>query len=94
MAVIVALVGVAFFFIGVADGTVSGFNIVSWTTVLPGLTAIVLGSRVLANRGQLKAACVLAAALALPGLLYALFMVIAVTSGVRWNRLDGPLDRN
>jgi hypothetical protein len=33
----------------------------------------------------MPAACVLAGALALPGLLYALFMVVAVTSGVRWN---------
>ena len=56
MAVIVALLGAAFFFIGIADGTVSSFNIVLW-------------------------AAVLAAMLTVPGVLYALFLLVAVTSG-------------
>ena len=85
IAIIVALVGVAFFFIGIADGSVSPFNIVLWTVVLAGLAAVVFGSRVLSNKGHLVPACVLAAVLAVAGLLYALFLLVAVTSGVRWN---------
>jgi hypothetical protein len=85
IAVIVALVGVAFFFIGIADGTVSTFNIVLWVGVLAGLTVVVFGSRALASKGHVPAACVLSGALALPGLLYALFLIVAVTNGVRWN---------
>jgi hypothetical protein len=85
VAVIVALLGVAFFVIGIADGTVSSFNIVLWAAVLAGLAAVVFGSRALNRRGQVAAAAVLAAVLAVPGLLYALFLLVAVTSGVRWN---------
>jgi len=85
IAVIVALLGVAFFFIGIADGTVSSFNIVLWAAVLAGLAVVVFGSRALSKRGQVAAAAVLAAVLAVPGVLYALFLLAAVTSGVRWN---------
>jgi len=85
IAIIVALVGVAFFFIGIVDGSVSSFNIVLWIAVLAGLAAVVFGSRALARKGLVPAACVLAGVLAVPGLLYALFLIVAVTSGVRWN---------
>src|SRR5207247_2608749 len=36
IAIVVALVGVAFFLIGIADGSVSSFNIVLWIAVLAG----------------------------------------------------------
>jgi hypothetical protein len=85
IAIIVALIGVAFFFVGLADGSVSSFNIVLWAAVLVGLAVVVFGSRALSKKGHLAAASVLAASLALPGLLYALFLFVAVTSGVRWN---------
>ena len=78
IAVIVALLGVAFFFIGIADGTVSSFNIVLWAAVLAGLAVVVFGSRALSKRGQVAAAAVLAAVLAVPGVLYALFLLAAV----------------
>jgi hypothetical protein len=85
VAILVALIGAAFFFIGLADGSVSSFNIVLWMAVLVGLAAVVFGSRALSKKGHLVAASVLAALLALPGLLYALFLLVAVRSGVRWN---------
>ena len=82
IAVIVALLGVAFFFIGIADGTVSSFNIVLWAAVLAGLAAVVFGSRALTARAGCRGR---SAAGSVPGLLYALFLLVAVTSGVRWN---------
>jgi hypothetical protein len=85
IAAIIALVGWAFFFIGLADGSVSTFIIVLWTAVLAGLTAVVFGSRALASKGHVVAAGVLAGVLVVPGLLYALFLIVALTGGVRWN---------
>jgi hypothetical protein len=56
IAIIVALIGVAFFFIGLADGSVSSFNIALWMAVLAGLAAVVFGSRALSKKGRLVAA--------------------------------------
>jgi hypothetical protein len=85
IAIVVALVGVAFFVIGIADGTVSSFNILLWMALLAGVAAVVFGSWALRRKGHIAPAIVLAAVLAVPGMLYALFLVVAVTSGVRWN---------
>ena len=85
MAVIVAAIGVAFFFIGVADGTVSSFNIVLWIALLGGLAVAVFGSRALQRRGRIGAATAVAAVLAVPALLFGALLVIAVATGVRWN---------
>ena len=81
----VALIFVAFFFIGIADGSVSSFNIVLWLAILGGLAALVVGAHALARSGRMVAATLLAVALALPAVLYGLFVVVAVTSGARWN---------
>jgi hypothetical protein len=81
----VALIVVAFFFIGIADGSVSSFNIVLWIGILAGVALVVFGSRALRARGNAALAIALAAVLAVPALLYGLLLVIAITSGVRWN---------
>lgn len=83
--VIAALIGVAFFFIGLGDGTVSSFNIVLWLALLGGLAVIVFGSRALHSSGQRWPALALAGVLAFPALLFALMMVVAVGTGARWN---------
>ena len=82
---LVGLVAFAFFAIGVADGTVSSFNIVLWLAILAGITAVVFGARALARRENVVAACIVAAALALPAFLFAVFLAVAIVSGVRWN---------
>jgi hypothetical protein len=82
---IAAVIVLAFFVIGVGDGTVSSFNIVLWLAVLVGLAIIIVGSRTLHRRGNTAFACAVAAVLAVPALLYGLILLIAVTSGVRWN---------
>ena len=83
--VVVALIAVVFFFIGVADGTVSTSNIAPWVALLGGLAAIVFGSLRLAYRGYRMAGTLLAGILAVPATLLCLGLVIAMTSGVRWN---------
>jgi ABC-type microcin C transport system permease subunit YejB len=82
---LVALIALAFFAIGIADGTVSSFNIALWLAILAGISAVVFGARSLARRENVVAACVVAAALALPAFLFALLMTVAIVSGVRWN---------
>jgi hypothetical protein len=83
--IMVALVLVFFFLIGIADGSVSSFNIVLWLGMLGGIAALIVGANALARRGQTVLATVIAAVPALPALLYGLFVLVAVMSGARWN---------
>lgn len=83
--VIAAAIAVAFFFIGIADGSVSSFNIALWAALLAGIAVVVLGSRALARHGHRWPAIGLAALLAIPTLLYGLMIVIFMASGTRWN---------
>ena len=83
--VIVALAALAFFFMGVGDGTVSTSNIALWVALLGGLAAIVFGSLRLGDRGYRMAGTLLAGILAVPAMLVGIGLVVAMTSGVRWN---------
>ena len=82
---LVAAVFVAFFFIGLADGSVSSFNAGLWAMVLLALGAIIGGSLWLRKAGHGKAAAALAWVLAVPGLFAILFMVLLVVLQPRWN---------
>ena len=83
--VVAALVALAFFVIGIDDGTVSSFNMMLWVALLAGLAVIVFGSNALQARGQRGLAFILAAVLAVPVLLACLFFALLLVSGVRWN---------
>lgn len=83
--VVAALVALAFFVIGIDDGTVSSFNMMLWIALLAGLAVIVFGSNALQARGQRSLAFILAAVLAVPALLACLFFALLLVSGVRWN---------
>ena len=85
IAVIAAAIAVAFFFIGIADGSVSSFNIALWIALLGAIAAAVLGSRALERKGYNWPAIGLAALLAVPAALYGLMIVVFVVSGARWN---------
>ena len=84
-ATVVAAIAVVFFFIGLADGSVSSFNMTLWLGLLGAIAAIVFFGYQLNAHGHSKAAVALLSVLALPGLLYGLFLVLVVTSGARWN---------
>jgi hypothetical protein len=83
--VVAALIALAFFVIGIDDGTVSSFNMMLWIALLAGLAVIVFGSNALQARGQRGLAFILAAVLAVPLLLACLFFALLLVSGVRWN---------
>lgn len=83
-AIAAAIFGV-FFVIGLADGTVSSFNLDLWFGILFGVAAILGGGVALRRAGRPVLACLVLAILALPTLLYGLFLLVAILSGARWN---------
>ncbi|MDB5241707.1 MAG: osmoprotectant transporter permease [Spirosoma sp.] len=83
--VLVALVLVYFFFIGLGDGSVSSFNILLWLAILGSLTAVLVGGYWLFTHQHTLMAKLLLALLAVPSLLYGLFMLIVLMTNPRWN---------
>lgn len=84
LAACVAAVIVAFFGIGIADGSVSSFNIALWVGLLAATGAILFFGHALRAAGHPEAAVALLCVLALPGAGYALLIVLFFASGVRW----------
>lgn len=83
--VVAALVALAFFAIGIEDGTVSSFNIGLWLALLGGLAIIVFGSNALYVKGQHGLAFILAAVLAVPAALACLLLGLLLISGTSWH---------
>ena len=86
--VIDALVGaitIFYFFVGLADGSVSSFNIGIWLVILAALTIVAAGSLWLKSIERQGLGVILLLALAVPAVLYALFLLIVIISGSKWN---------
>jgi hypothetical protein len=81
----VALVFLYFFLVGIADGSVSSFNIVMWIAMLFGLAAILVGGLALRAHGQRAAANAVLLVLAIPGFLGGLFLLALIVLQPRWN---------
>lgn len=82
---VISLVVLYFFIIGLVDGSVSSFNMGLWVMILLGIGAIMLGSLWLKSNDYLRIAKIVLAILAVPGLLYALFMLMIIITKPRWN---------
>lgn len=82
---LVAGIAVAFFFVGLADGSVSSFNILTWTVLLAALGAVLGGSLWLRSSGHPSAATGLLFVLAVPAFLGGTFLVLLVVLNPRWN---------
>jgi uncharacterized membrane protein len=83
--VIVGLIAVYFFFIGLGDRSISERNIMLWMGMLLAIAIILLGSVALKNTDHPVLAKSLLSVLAVPTVLYGLFMFIAVVTKARWN---------
>jgi hypothetical protein len=83
--VLVALVVVYFFIIGLADGSVSSFNMSLGLGLLAVVAAVVGGGWILDANGKRGAAIAVLLILAVPGVLYALFILLIVVAQPRWN---------
>jgi hypothetical protein len=82
---LVALVVVYFFVIGLADGSVSSFNMSLWLGLLAAVAAAVGGGWLLNANGRRGAAIAALSILAVPGILYGLFVLLIVIAQPRWN---------
>jgi hypothetical protein len=82
---LIAGIVVYFFFAGLADGSVSSFNMTLWLTILAGLAAILAAGYAFRFAGRGALANLVLLVLAVPGALYAFFLVVVVLSGARWN---------
>ena len=82
---IIAAIFLFFFFWGLADGTVSAFNIVLWLGILAGLAMVVGGSFQLQSKGRTRPAMGLLLILAIPGVLGLIFFLAVVILHPRWN---------
>ena len=82
---LIAAVTVYFFFRGLADGSITIFNIALWLGVLAGLVGILGGSLRLRTKGHARWAMGLVLFLAIPGILTVLLFFAAVMLQPRWN---------
>ena len=81
----IAAIFAFFFFWGLADGTVSSFNIMLWLVILAGLAAVLVGSRMLRSKGRERQATALLLILAIPGILGLVFFLALIVLHPRWN---------
>ena len=81
----IAASAVFFFLWGLADGSVSSFNIGLWMLLLGGLAALVAGSLWLKSTGKRRMAIGLLWILAAPGVLVGVFFLVVIVGNPRWN---------
>jgi hypothetical protein len=74
-----------FFLAGLADGSVSSFNIGSWAVVLGGVAAAIVGGIVLRRAGRPRLGDAVLAVVAVPVALYLLFFLALILMEPRWN---------
>ena len=74
-----------FFFLGLADGSVSSFNAGIWLATWVALAVIIAGSLGLKALGHPVHGIMLLLILSVPGLFYGLFMVLIMVTNPRWN---------
>jgi hypothetical protein len=84
IAAIVTGVSLYFFFVGLADGSVSSFNLVLWMGVVAATLGVTGGSLWL-RKNHPVLATVVAMLLGLPGLLAGLLLLALALSHPRWN---------
>jgi hypothetical protein len=81
---LIAAILVFFFLWGLADGTVSSFNIGLWLSSLFGVAVILVGGIALSSYGQRAVGSAVLAILAFPGLLYGLLLLALIALSPDW----------
>ena len=82
---LIGAIAVIFFLIGLADGSVSSFNIGIWMVMLAVLAVILGGSLWLKEAAHPVLAMLLLLVLAIPGVLSGLFLFLLLVTNARWN---------
>ena len=84
-AALICAIVLVFFFIGLADGSVSSFNIGIWLVIMIALI-IIIGGSLLANKHNYPVlGMVLLLLLAVPGLLFGLILFLMTAANTSWN---------
>jgi hypothetical protein len=81
---LISLIVLYFLMVGLSDGSVSSSNMSMWVVAVL-IIAVVLGGSLMLKNNYMMVAKILLWLMALPGLFYGLFLLIAVGSGARWN---------
>jgi hypothetical protein len=79
-----ALVALYFFFIGLADGSVSSFNAGIWLALLGGIGAVIGGGMAFHAAGRRRIACALLSVLAVPAFLSGLLVLMLIVLQPNW----------
>jgi undecaprenyl pyrophosphate phosphatase UppP len=74
-----------FFTSGLADGSISDFNIRLWMGILLAISTIIIGGIMLRKATKPALANVVLAVLAVPAILYGIFILAVVVTGAQWN---------
>jgi ABC-type sulfate transport system permease component len=82
---IAALILYGFFFIGIADGSVSEFNIGLWLLILAVFTLLVGSGWVFRRKGRHGISTLFLLPVAVPAALYGLFLLLILILQPRWN---------
>lgn len=81
---VAALAAFYFFFEGLGDGSVSSFNMALWMALLGGVIAILGGGWALNANGRRRMAIGVLSILAIPSVLFGLFMLLIVITQPNW----------
>jgi hypothetical protein len=79
-----ALVALFFFFIGLADGSVSSFNAGIWLALLGGIGAVIGGGIALNASGRRRTAWAVLSVLAVPAFLSGLLILALIVLQPNW----------
>ena len=82
---LIALVVLYFFLVGLADGSVSSFNMEIWLVLLLVVGFVMVGSLMLRSSGRQRIAIGVLMILAVPGFLCGLFFLVVLVANPRWN---------
>ena len=82
---VAALAAFYFFLEGLGDGSVSSFNMTLWLALLGGVIAILGGGWMLNVNGRRRTAIGVLSILAIPSVLFGLFMLLIVITQPNWH---------
>ncbi len=74
-----------FFVAGLADGSISSFNIELWIVILLAVVTIISGGILLRKAAKPALANIVLVILAIPTVLYGIFILAVVITGTQWN---------
>jgi hypothetical protein len=80
-----SLVVLAFFVLGVGDGSVSSFNLLLWLAILGGAAASLWVGHALYARSRFALSMAVLALTAVPGILALFFVLFLLIAQPRWN---------